>query len=72
MNEVDYSHHPDALLNERQAASFLNFTARALQTWRQKGDGPPFVRVSSRAIRYRQRDLNQWAEERLKSSTSEE
>lgn len=58
------------LLREPEAAAFLGFTPRALQAWRQRGGGPPFVRVSSRAIRYRRDDLIGWAESRLRTSTS--
>ena len=62
---------PDALLREPEAAELLGFKPRALQAWRRSGDGPRFVRVSSRAIRYRRRDLVDWAEERLCRSTSD-
>ena len=63
---------PDALATERQAADFLGVTTRALQKWRATGTGPRFVRISSRCVRYRRRDLTTWAEDRLKSSTAEE
>ena len=59
------------LLRERDAARFLNFNVRTLQMWRVRGGGPPFVRVSSRAVRYRLQDLEGWIEERLRRSTSD-
>ena len=62
----------DALLSEGQAATLLGVTPRALQAWRQRGGGPLFVRISSRCIRYRKRDLVAFAEARLRSSTSEQ
>jgi len=61
----------DRLMNEHEAAAFIGYSVRSLQGWRVKGGGPRFVRVSARSIRYRRRDLIQWAEERLVSSTSE-
>ena len=61
----------DRLINENGAANFLGYTIRALQGWRVKGGGPKFIRVSARSIRYRRRDLIEWAEARLKTSTSE-
>ncbi len=64
-------HDPDALLTEAQAAQFLGFTSRALQAWRYRGGGPIFVRVSSRAIRYRKRELIEWVDARLKTSTAD-
>ncbi len=67
----EYS-NPDSLLTESQTAQYLNFTPRCLQAWRQRGGGPKYVRISSRAIRYRKIDLDNWIEERLKTSTSED
>ena len=67
----EFPSDPDALYREREAAEFLDFTPRALQLWRRTGDGPRFVRVSSRAIRYRRRDLVAWAEARLAESTAQ-
>lgn len=62
---------PDALLDEVQAGAFLGLTPRALQAMRQRGGGPLFVRISSRCIRYRRRDLIAWTESRLARSTSD-
>lgn len=59
------------LLTEEEAATRLGFTARFLQNRRVRGDGPRFVRVSARAIRYRPVDLEEWAAERLRTSTSD-
>lgn len=61
----------DRLLTEREAAGFLGYSVRALQNWRVRGGGPLFVRVSGRSIRYRRRDLIEWSEGRLRSSTSD-
>jgi hypothetical protein len=63
--------HFDCLIDEQTAAAFIIYSTRALQNWRLRGGGPRFVRVSSRSIRYRRRDLIEWAESRLRSSTSE-
>lgn len=59
------------LLTERQAAEYLQLTARALQAWRGNGHGPRFVRISCRCVRYRKADLDTWLEERLARSTSD-
>lgn len=61
----------DALMPENDAASFLNYSVRALQNWRVRGGGPQFVKVSKRSIRYRRRDLIAWAESKLVSNTSQ-
>jgi hypothetical protein len=62
----------DALVDEAKAAQILDVTPRALQAWRQRGGGPPYVSISSRCVRYRRRDLIAWIESRLKSSTSDQ
>ena len=60
------------LLTESEAAAFLNFTPRAMQAWRTRGGGPAYIRVSARAIRYRQEDIDRWLDERRRTSTSDE
>ena len=60
-----------SLIDERAAAAFVDLTHRTLQGYRQKGGGPRFVRLSSRCVKYRRIDLKQWADERLRSSTSD-
>ncbi|WP_233417173.1 helix-turn-helix transcriptional regulator [Halovulum marinum] len=62
---------PNALVDEREAASILCYSVRALQNWRHRGGGPRFVKVSSRSVRYRRTDLAAWVEERLVSHTSQ-
>ncbi len=61
----------DRLINENEAANFTGYTIRALQGWRVKGGGPNFIKVSARSIRYRRRDLIQWAESKLAANTSQ-
>jgi predicted DNA-binding transcriptional regulator AlpA len=59
------------LLSEKEAAGDLGFSIRTLQAWRVRGGGPPYVKVSARCVRYRQSDLEEWIEERLRRSTSD-
>lgn len=59
------------LLRPEAAAEFLAIQRRTLEGWRYRGDGPLYVRLSSRAIRYRVRDLEAFAEARLCSSTAD-
>ena len=60
-----------ALIDEVEAAEFLGLVDRTLQKKRQRGGGPRFVRLSSRCIRYRRTDLRAWADDHLRSSTSD-
>ncbi len=61
----------EELLNTRGAARALGMKPSALENWRWKGGGPPFVRVTPRAIRYRREDLEKFIKERLRRSTSD-
>jgi predicted DNA-binding transcriptional regulator AlpA len=59
------------LVDEREAASILCYSVRALQNWRHRGGGPDFIKVSSRSIRYRRADLEKWIADRTVSNTSQ-
>lgn len=61
----------DTLLTETQAAELLGYSIRALQNWRVRGGGPVYVKVSSRSVRYRRRDLHAWVESKLRRHSSE-
>ena len=51
----------EKLLDTLQAAAFLGLRPGTLETWRWDGSrGPAFIRLSRRAVRYRQSDLNSW------------
>lgn len=59
------------LLNEYQVAVLLGFQASAIRSWRVKGTGPMFVKISGRGVRYRKQDIDSWVEAKLRSSTSD-
>ena len=60
---------PPPLLNEKAAAEWLGMSLRWIQGSRVTGDGPPFVRIG-RSVRYRPRDLEEWASEHIYHSTA--
>lgn len=65
-------HSPSStLVDEREAASILCYSVRALQNWRCRGGGPDFVKVSSRSVRYRRADLEKWIMARTVSNTGQ-
>lgn len=56
-----------ALLDTEAAAAMLGVSARTLETDRVRGGlGVPFVKLSNRAVRYRQADLLAWIDARVK------
>ncbi len=66
------SEDDSVLLTESEAARSLGFSSRTLQTWRSRGGGPPFIRISKRCVRYTQADLTAWIAERRRLSTSDD
>ena len=66
--DPDYWH---SLINEDEGADFLGLTNRTMQAMRQRGDGPRFIRISSRCIRYTRALLKSYADARVRQSTSD-
>jgi DNA-binding transcriptional MerR regulator len=50
----------EQLLTPQQAADYLNISLRTLASWRQRGIGPPSIKLPSGARRYRRGDLDRW------------
>ena len=48
---------PDRLLHEIEAADLLALSPRTLRNWRALGQGPSYIKLSGRCIRYRLNDL---------------
>lgn len=59
------------LLTEAEAARLLGHSARTLQKWRLEGNGPPFLRMGKRSVRYRRTELENWLVTRVRHSTSQ-
>lgn len=63
-----------ALLNEKQAATRLGISIRTLQSWRQRGCGPTYVKLGAgtRApVRYAEVALDAFVETGARTSTSQ-
>lgn len=71
MSKLALASDPDALLSPAKAAALLGASIRTLEGWRVRGGGPPYIRISSRMLRYRRGDLIQFIESRRLKSTSE-
>lgn len=63
---------PRILLTEAEAAERIGLSRRFLAVRRYRGGGPPYVRISARCVRYRPEDLEEWAAERVRTSTSDD
>ena len=51
------------LVDQKRAAELLSVSESFMQARRLRGGGPPFVRISSRCVRYDLTDLKAWADE---------
>jgi predicted DNA-binding transcriptional regulator AlpA len=60
----------DRLLTPKEAAHFLRVSVSWLAKARMRGDGPPYI-LLGRSVRYRECDLTQYTNGRLRLSTSE-
>lgn len=50
----------DPLLSTKQLSKLLDTPRRTLEAWRFRGQGPNFLRVNSRLVRYRASDVESW------------
>ncbi len=68
LDEPDYW---NSLIDEKVAAAFLGLEPRTMQSFRQRGSGPKFIKISSRCLRYRRADLKTWSDSLVRRSTSD-
>jgi hypothetical protein len=61
----------DDLLGTADVAKWLNVSTQWLEIGRCKNYGPPFLRLSSRYVRYRRGDVRAWLQERTHRCTKE-
>jgi predicted DNA-binding transcriptional regulator AlpA len=61
---------PDDLLTTVATAEWLGVSHQWLEIGRSKGWGPPFVRLSTRRVRYHRADVLGWLSERTHASTA--
>lgn len=54
--------NPADLLDETEAAKSLAVSVQTMRNWRWKGEGPRYVKVGKRAVRYRRADLTAFVE----------
>jgi predicted DNA-binding transcriptional regulator AlpA len=60
------------LLTPKEAAKVLKVSLSWLAKARMRGDGPPFIKIGRRAIRYSEAALVQWTKSQQRMSTSED
>ena len=63
--------HRHNALDTREASHYTGLASATLEKLRCTGGGPPFIRYSRRAVRYRVVDLDSWMSALTFMSTSE-
>ena len=61
-----------AVFTPREAARILKVSLSWLAKARMRGDGPAYMKVGERAVRYSEAALLQWMKSRQRLSTSEQ
>lgn len=59
----------DRYVSERELTERTSTSPRMWQSLRERGGGPPFVRLSARCVRYKWGDVERWLEERTRVNT---
>ena len=59
------------ILNTAQAASYIGMSKAFLERDRWAGARIPFIKVGSRAVRYRRSDLDTFLDKQVRHSTSD-
>ncbi|MFN2123952.1 MAG: helix-turn-helix transcriptional regulator [Candidatus Promineifilaceae bacterium] len=56
---------PDSLIDTPTAARLLSYSPATLNAWRNRKQGPSYIKVSGTSVRYRVCDLEEWVNSRI-------
>ena len=59
--KTDNSLPNNPLLNTKEAAKALGFSHKTLEAWRMRGQGPGYLELPNKRIRYLVEELRAWA-----------
>jgi len=60
------------ILDTPSAAKHCGLSKPTLERYRLTGDGPAFLKIGRKCVRYRLEDLNAWLASRVRRSTSDQ
>jgi excisionase family DNA binding protein len=63
--------HDPAVMTTDEVARYLGINKKSLDRMRGRGDGPPYVRLTGKLIRYRKADIDDFIESRVRSNTAQ-
>lgn len=61
----------DWLATPKEVAERLRYTTEGLSQMRYKGNGPKYIKLGGRAVRYRWSDVEAWLDEQTKQRTDD-
>ena len=59
------------LLTTKAVGQYIGAAEETVRSWRRTGFGPPFIRLSPRAVRYKREDVEAWLATNKRISTSQ-
>lgn len=59
------------LLNQKEVAQLFGLSEAWLEKARWQGEGPPFIKVGKRAVRYEARDVTAYIKANRRTSTTD-
>jgi predicted DNA-binding transcriptional regulator AlpA len=59
------------LIDEREVSRRLSVSRGLLRYWRARGEGPPWIRVGERLVRYNLGVLRRWVEQQAVTNKEE-
>ena len=62
----------DEAVTTAEASRIVGFPICTLDTWRSRGDGPPFLKLGARSVRYQRRALFEWLAARQRRNTADD
>ena len=62
------SNAPDEYVDDKALAKMIGMSLETVQQWRTRGEGPPFVKVGPRCVRYRTGDVRDWMSANTRSA----
>lgn len=72
LDPLEREYKTDGLLSPRQFSKWIGLTVSSLAAARCRGDGPPYIKISPRRVKYSIPDVRIWLRERMERQAEAE